>query len=161
MEHNIESFTVERSGDNLHYQDIDTVAAISNGNITLTYTSEDKHPPAGNVYYRLRITDTEGRVSYSAPVTIGSVVTALEDPAQVLPVVYPNPSKDGSIYVKEGVEKIRMITLIDPAGKPVLHTEGSIEALTELPVRMMANGMYVVEIRTEKGVYRDKVVIRN
>jgi len=54
-----------------------------------------------------------------------------------------------------------MITLFDPAGKPVLHTEGSIGELTEIPVRMMANGMYVVEIRTEKGVYRDKVVIKN
>jgi hypothetical protein len=161
VEHNIVSFTVERSVDNLHYTDIDTVAAKSNGNITLTYTSEDKHPPAGTVYYRLLITDSEGRVSYSAPVTIGSIVTGAEDPAQLLPVVYPNPSRDGNIYVKEGVETIRMITLFDPAGKPVLHMEGSIEALTEIPVRMMANGMYVVEIRTVKGVYREKVVIKN
>lgn len=161
LENNIASFTVERSIDNLHYQDIDTVKAKNDGTITATYTSEDKKPPSGNVYYRLRISDTGGQVSYSAPVTIGSIVTGVEDPKEVLPVVYPNPSKDGSIYVKEGVERIRMITLFDPAGKPVIHTEGSIEALTEIPVRMMANGMYIVEIRTEKGVYRDKVVIRN
>jgi hypothetical protein len=161
LENNIASFTVERSVDNLHYTDIDTVAAKNDGTITATYTAEDKKPPTGNVYYRLRIADTGGRLSYSAPVTIGSIVTAVEDPKAVLPVVYPNPSKDGNIYVKEGVEKIRMITLFDPAGKPVIHTEGSIEALTEIPVRMMANGMYIVEIRTEKGVYRDKVVIRN
>ncbi|MEJ0030336.1 MAG: discoidin domain-containing protein [Bacteroidota bacterium] len=161
MENNIASFTVERSVDNLHYSDIDTVAATNNGSITLTYTSEDKTPPAGSVYYRLRITDTQGQMSYSAPVTIGSIVTAVEDPAQALPLVYPNPSKDGSLFVKQGVEKIRMITLFDPAGKPVSHTEGSIEELTEIPVRMLANGMYVVEIRTEKGVYRDKVVIKN
>jgi len=161
LEHNIESFTLERSIDNLHYNDIDTVAALNNGNITLTYTSEDKQPPTGNVYYRLRITDNDGRVSYSAPVTVGSVITAVDDPAQALPGVYPNPSKDGNIYVKEGADKIRMITLFDPAGKVVSHTEGSIGTVTEIPVRLMANGLYVVEIRTVRSVYREKIIIKN
>ncbi|HEX8060963.1 MAG TPA: discoidin domain-containing protein [Cyclobacteriaceae bacterium] len=161
LENNIQSFTVERSVDNLHYLDIDTVAAKNNGTIMATYTAEDKKPPAGNVYYRLRISDKAGLFSYSAPVTIGSIVAAVADQGQLLPVVYPNPSQDGNIFVKKGIETIRMITLFDPAGKPVIHTEGSIEDLTEIPVRMMANGMYVVEIRTEKGIYRDKVVIRN
>lgn len=160
LENNIESFTVERSTDNLHYTDIDVVPAQNQGNIVLTYTSEDETPPSGNVYYRLRITDNDGRVSYSAPVTIGQVITGAEDLA-TLPVVYPNPAKDGTLYVKEGIEKIRMITLYDPAGKMVSHTEGSIGPLTELPVSMMANGLYVIEIRTAKTVYRDKIVIKN
>jgi hypothetical protein len=165
LENNIESFVVERSADNLHYSDIDTVAAKNSGNIELTYTSEDVSPPSGDVYYRLRITDNEGRVSYSAPVTIGQVIinpiTGVEDDRKLLPSVYPNPSKDGSIFVKEGVDKIRMITLYDPAGKVVMHTEGDIEQTTQLPVSMMANGMYVIEIRTVKTVYRDKVIIKN
>ena len=91
----------------------------------------------------------------------GSVITGTGDPSATLPAVYPNPSNDGSIFVKEGVEKIRMITVYDPAGKAVLHNETSIEAVTEIPVRMMANGLYVIEIRTAKAVYRDKVVIKN
>jgi hypothetical protein len=162
LENNIESFTVERSTDNLHYSDIASVPAENNGTMTLTYNAEDKQPPAaGNVYYRLRITDNDGRVSYSAPVTIGSVITGVGDPSAVLPSVYPNPAKDGSMFVKEGVEKIKMITVYDPAGKVVLHNESFIEPLTEIPTRMMANGMYVVEIRTAKTVYRDKVIIKN
>ena len=161
LENNIESFTIERSIDNLHYDDIDTVAAENSGNLTLTYNSEDKQPPQGNVHYRIRITDNDGRVSYSAPISIGQTITGVADPAQVLPSVYPNPSKDGNIYVKEGDDKIRMVTLFDPAGKVVSHTEGSIGELTEIPVRMMANGLYVIEIRTSKTVYRDKVIIKN
>ncbi len=162
LEHNIESFTVERSIDNLHYDDIDTVAAENSGNLVLTYNSEDKQPPQSpSVYYRLRITDFDGRVSYSAPITIGQVITGVGEQPASLPSVYPNPSKDGSLFVKEGVEKIRMITMYDPAGKVVSHMEGPIEPLTELPVSMMANGLYVVEIRTAKTVYRDKVVIKN
>lgn len=161
LEHDIESFTVERSTDNLHYTDIAVVPAQNEGNMVLTYTSEDTSPPAGSVYYRLRITDTGGRVSYSAPVTIGQVITATGDQASPMPSVYPNPSKNGTIYVKEGIDKIRMITMYDPAGKMVSHTEGSIEPLTELPVSMMANGLYVIEIRTAKTVYRDKIVIKN
>jgi hypothetical protein len=162
LENNIDSFTVERSTDNLHYDDIDNVPAQNGGNIVATYTSEDPSPPSGSVYYRLRITDKEGRVSYSAPITIGQVITGVGDPSATLPAVYPNPAKSGSIYVKEGVEKIRMITLYDPAGKRVMHMEGpSLGPENELPVTMMANGLYVVEIRTAKTVYREKVIIKN
>lgn len=161
LESNLESFTIERSIDNLHYDDIDTIAAENGGNITLTYNSEDKTPPQGNVHYRLRITDNDGRISYSAPITIGQTITGVDDPSEVIPSVYPNPSKDGSIFVKEGVDKIKMITLFDPAGKTVLHIEGPIEPTTEIPVQMMANGLYVIEIRTSLRVYRDKVVIKN
>lgn len=165
LENNIESFVVERSTDNLHYTDIDTVAARNSGNIELKYTSEDKTPPTGDVYYRLRITDIDGRVSYSAPVTIGEVIvdpiTGVGEDQQLLPQVYPIPSRDGKIFVREGIEKIRMITLYDPAGKVVIHEEGLMEKTTEIPVSMMANGLYVIEIKTEKTVYRDKVVIRN
>lgn len=161
LENNIESFTVERSTDNLNYTDLTSVPAENNGNIVLTYNAEDKQPPQGDVYYRLRITDLDGRVTYSAPVTIGSVITGVGDQAAVLPSVYPNPSKDGSVFVKEGVEKIRMITVYDPAGKVVLHNEELIESITEIPVRMMANGMYVIEIRTAENVYREKIIVKN
>lgn len=41
LENNIQSFTVERSMDNLHYEDLDTVVAENNGNITLAYATED------------------------------------------------------------------------------------------------------------------------
>jgi hypothetical protein len=161
LEHDIASFVVTRSKDNLHYDDIDTVAAVNNGNITTNYTSEDQHPPDGTVYYRLTIMDTQDRVSFSAPITVVLAITGIADAAEANPKVYPNPPKDGLIYVQEGADKIRMITIFDPAGKAVSHTEGSIDAVTEIPVRMMANGLYVVEIRTVRTVYRDKVVIRN
>jgi hypothetical protein len=161
LENDIASFVVERSKDNLHYDDIDTLAAHNSGNIELTYNSEDKNPPEGTVYYRLRISDNEDRVSFSAPITIVLAITGVEDQGEATPKVYPNPSKDGMLYIKEGTDKIRMITLYDPAGKAVAHTEGSIGPVAEIPVRMMANGMYVVEIRTAKSVYRDKVVIKN
>ncbi|HZY78125.1 MAG TPA: discoidin domain-containing protein [Cyclobacteriaceae bacterium] len=159
LENEIQSFTVERSADNLHYNDIDTVAAKNDGNITLAYTSKDAKPPEGFIYYRLRITATDGRVSYSAPVAL-SFMVGVGDTKEGLPVVYPNPSK-ARLYVKRGEEEIKMITMYDPAGKMVTHLEGDLEETTEIPVWMMANGIYVVEVRTRERVYRDKVVIRN
>jgi hypothetical protein len=159
LENNIKDFTIERSEDNLHYTDIDTVAAENNGNITLTYEAKDTEPPHANLYYRLRITDMDGRVSYSAPVMV-AVMVGLGDETLAAPVVYPNPSK-AQLFVKKGGNEIKMITLFDPAGKRVSHLEGAFEDTTEIPVWMMANGMYVVEIRTTTTVYRNKIVIKN
>lgn len=159
LENNIQSFTVERSADNINYDDIDTVAAKNTGNITLTYGTQDDSPPNGDIYYRLRITDNDGRISYSAPVNI-TLETGLGEPGGGTPKVYPNPSS-AMLFVKRGGEEIKMITIYDPAGKMVVHREGTFGEVTEIPVWMMANGVYVVAIRTAKTVYHDKVMIRN
>jgi hypothetical protein len=51
--------------------------------------------------------------------------------------------------------------MYDGAGKQVAFVSQPEGPVQDIPVSMMANGLYVVEIRTAKTVYREKVVVKN
>jgi F5/8 type C domain/Secretion system C-terminal sorting domain len=153
IEVNLQSFIVERSTDMNHYIPIDTVAAVNNGAYTQTYHLDDKTPAVIN-YYRLRITNMDGSVSYSEPVFIR--VTSSN-----APLLYPNPAK-GQVHVAKGTEPIRLINIYDLDGRLVksFGNENN-NAVMDLPVSSYANGIYILEIRTPQSVYRQKLLVVN
>lgn len=161
LETNIKSFVIERSLDNIHYTDLDTVAAVSQGKFTQTYNYQDNSPLNVLSYYRLRIIDNEGLTSYSAPVSI-SIITSLppvlnHEP----PSVFENPVKDGVVHIRQGQDKIRLITLYDVNDRILARISSIESSVTDLPVNTLMNGLYVLEIKTSQAVYREKLLIRN
>ncbi|HEY0434687.1 MAG TPA: discoidin domain-containing protein, partial [Chitinophagaceae bacterium] len=63
-------FVIERTKDFMNFTTIDTVDAATNGGFTQDYDASDSRPPRGTVYYRLKIIDENGVVSYSPYVAI-------------------------------------------------------------------------------------------
>lgn len=61
MEVNNDHFTLERSGDGLHYTTIATVPGKGDNNHPVDYSYTDEWPEHGNNYYRLTQTDRDGR----------------------------------------------------------------------------------------------------
>jgi len=74
-EQNSRYYEVERSYDGSVYTKVGTVSAAGNSDRLLTYEFLDMDPPEANLYYRLRLTDINARVSYSNNIRIrtGSV----------------------------------------------------------------------------------------
>ena len=62
---NNDYFTVERSDDGIHFEEILTKHGAGNSTITLYYSDKDNNPLIGNNYYRLKQTDYDGHFSYS------------------------------------------------------------------------------------------------
>ncbi|MBS1598159.1 MAG: discoidin domain-containing protein [Bacteroidetes bacterium] len=153
LEMNIKYFIVERSGDNVHYTDIDTVMAQNNGSFTETYNDEDKNPLGGVSYYRLRIVHADGSVSYSAPVWV-------RNPNSKSPLIYPNPVK-GILNIVKGDDPITMISFYDIIGRVVKRIENNTDDIINTPVNSLANGTYIVEIKTATTVFRQKIIVRN
>lgn len=89
-ETNTRRFEIERSSDAQNFQKIGTVAANGSGNHQ--YKFEDCNPPAGKVYYRLRMIDIDETFTFSNIVTMNHFYTTSVD-------VFPNPAaKD--LYVR-------------------------------------------------------------
>ncbi|MCS3799444.1 T9SS type A sorting domain-containing protein [Niastella sp. OAS944] len=61
MEVNNDHFTLERSGDGLHYTTIATVPGKGDNNQPVDYSYTDEWPEHGSNYYRLTQTDRDGR----------------------------------------------------------------------------------------------------
>jgi hypothetical protein len=153
LEENIKNFVIERSTDNINFKDIDTVAAVNNGEYTQDYNELDNSPANGTNYYRLRITNNDGDVTYSAIVS----VTIVRGNA---PLMFPNPAST-FVNIRQGTELVKLINFYDILGRNIKSVRNEVaENTINIPTYNLARGTYLVEIRTEKTVYQQKLLIR-
>lgn len=96
------------------------------------------------------------RSNYIKPHNTASIEEAADTQA---PVLFPNPSSDGSfqIFAKEA-ELIESVIIYDLNGKVLLSRNANDSALFFTGMNL-AQGMYVVKIQTNKGMYTEKLII--
>ena len=147
-------FIVERTKDNWNYTSIDTVYAVNNGEFTQNYDATDFHPLDGTNYYRLRIVDMDGNISYSpiVAVKVGNTKS---------PLMYPNPANT-QVNIAPGSDLIRQVNVYDILGKTVLRIpNAAIQGTIQIPTYPLGNGLYFVEIRTANLVYIEKLLVHH
>ena len=147
-------FIVERTTDNSNYIAIDTVYADNNGEFTQDYEATDYHALPGTNYYRLRIVDFDGNVTYSP-------IVAVKVGTSKAPVLYPNPA-NGKVTILAGTDPILHITMFNILGETVRKIPNISSLSTiEIPTYPFDNGLYFVEIRTSNLVYTQKLLIHH
>ena len=147
-------FALERSSDNNHYTEIDRQYALTTGEYTVNYQTIDAHPTGGINYYRLRMVDADGQFSYSQVASIR--VTNAKSP-----LLYPNPAA-GTVYIAQGTDPVQSVRIFNAAGlvvKTIVNTNAN--NIITINTGTFGNGLYYVEIRTAKDVYREKMVVKN
>lgn len=126
-------YTVERSTDRISYNVVGTLAA---GNMA-AYSFIDNLPVTGKNYYRLKMTELSGRISYSA-----IVMVTVQSGNSV--AVYPNPVKDQLTIQQIGTIKNNIILLTDLQGR-VLQTIQLNSAQQTIDMTKYAAGMYLLK----------------
>jgi hypothetical protein len=98
-ETNSHNFEVERSFDGLNFIPVRKVAAAGNSNITILYSVSDisAGKSGRNLFYRLKLTDRDGAISYSAVVL---VTFARAEQIQVVRS-YPTILHKGKVFTVE------------------------------------------------------------
>ena len=153
LELNTDYFILERSFDNINFYEIDSKNAKNNGKFTANYSYIDSNARQSPNFYRLKIIDKLGNYQYS-----NLVVIRIFD-AQY-PIVWPNPAQQ-VINISKGSENITQINVYDILGRRVAQIN-NIDGLNFLQINSnnFSIGVYVVEIRTDKNVYRNKIIKR-
>jgi hypothetical protein len=132
-------FEVERSANGTDF------ISIGRGPSTTPYWKIDPSPAIGNNYYRIRQSDKDGRITYSA------VINVYYDPNKFNVAVYPNPVKD-ILTIKIGSLQPEQyqVTLTDMIGRKV-HQEtvmtGPSGAEVVINLKQMAAQLYVLTVR--------------
>lgn len=154
-------FEIERSFDGLNFSKVGTV----NGNGTTTtsrsYTYAD---PLANInakilYYRLRIVDIDGKLSFSQVVALrldGSLTMSNF-------TVYPNPfTSNIKLQVNSAKQENSSIRFINMNGQEVLKRNVTLMPGDNIVVvkdlETVAPGMYVMELRTADGAITQRIV---
>lgn len=153
-------FEIEKSSDGNYFTKAGTVLAnegiASSAGIAYTYT--DNTPFTGSSYYRLKMIDLSGEVTYSKQVQVRNV-TASRGIS-----VYPTITQ-GNISVFSG-EKLTKATfvLVDMTGRKIYSKYiGDVNAGFVIPVSIPASiitkGMYLLQIINNNSIVETKKII--
>lgn len=133
-------FTIEKSRDGVHFEELTRVKGAGDSDVPLQYKHLDKHPYK-LTYYRLRQTDYDGTFEVFNIVTV-----SVRDKAEDIKV-FPTIVRDRLVNVElPSATQTLEGTLVDLSGRIILRTnlqEGR-NAL-ELPAALQ-NGMYILRI---------------
>ena len=149
-ERNSAYFEVQRSADGFTFASLARVTAQGNSTGPKAYDYTDAGIgtiPSGLLYYRLRQVDRDGTASFSP-------VRAVRFGAAMTPgiTLFPNPTTattrlDLSL-LPTGTYQVQVL---DNVGRAVLRTTGEGGSIDVLDTRLLANGIYLVQVRGSSG----------
>jgi len=139
-------FDVERSTDGRTFTSVNTITA-SQQRCLQPFTYADNTNAAGTVYYRIKNTDVDGKVSYSSIVKLTSSTKDM-----ILVGVAPNPvSNIAQLSVAVAKNDRVELQVISVEGRVVQRSTVAVQAgtsIVNLDVANLQNGMYTI-----KGVF--------
>jgi hypothetical protein len=162
-EKNITHFVVERSSNGKEFSTVGTVEAKINSTLLTNYLLTDQSPLSGISYYRVYSVDMFGTAQYSKTVAVTSLDNVKVQPANNI-MVFPNPFDGRNLNLSlAGHEGTMQVALYDMLGKQVYINTIKEYAPELVNIQMdttLSPGMYVLQILTEKGVYKKKVLVK-
>ena len=133
-EQNISNYTIESSGNGHNFVSIGSSASLGNTTKERTYNYTDFQPLKGANYYRMKITETDGKTSYSE-------VKLLNLSASTTIALYPNPAKE--ITTLTGLEAGMHLQILNASGQIVLTQQATSNTET-IAISRLAAGTYRV-----------------
>ena len=158
---NPKSFEVERSSNGTKFSGIMTVGSSNNISVT-NFTATDKSPLSGISYYRLKITDLTGVITYSKTLTINLSVANSEAVS-----FYPTVVSDGYVTLKSRNSVRNAMAAISDLSGRIISKQNIGNITAEQPVRIsidshnLGRGMYIISLTgTGTAVATGKVIIQ-
>jgi hypothetical protein len=159
QEINIDHYELERALDAQHFTSLGIVVAKNSG-LSSDYLMTDNYPVAGNNYYRIKIVDKSGNITYTSTmvVNIGKGIARI--------FLYPNPALKHIFNlqmnnVNAGKYKLMVY---DAAGRVVIsrdveHFEGSSTEQIFLPASTASGAYRVVLLSNEKSIFSTTLIV--
>ncbi len=143
-EKNNDYFTIEKSQDGYTFFPLMQVKGYVNSQTLKAYQEIDNHPNVGVTYYRLKQTDTDGKISYSQ---IRTVIYNLSGIA-----VFPNPAIDNHFQIEFNSEVNENVDVLIYNNLGQLIFQSSFTALKGI------NNHSIQLNHTAKGLYQLHII---
>jgi hypothetical protein len=138
-------YGVERSVDGRNFAELGQVPA---GNSNLAFVKDygyfDNNPADGKNYYRLKIVDKNGQISYT-----GTITVYFGDAPQVK--VYPNPFTSQVTVTVKGNSGVSTVRVVDVAGKTLVSQTFTGSSII-LDLSNLSAGNYLVQVDGGNGL---------
>lgn len=151
-EQSVDHFEVERSLDGKSFTTV--VASVrANGNSVAAqdYQAYDNEPVGGDNFYRLKIVDKSGDMTYSAVRMLH-----FDGAKNNSYTLSPNPATE--VVNVKGMSGAAVVRLISMTGQVMSETKTN-DAMVAIPVQMLAPGMYYIQVaENNQVVYNERFV---
>lgn len=158
----LNAFEIERSTDNINYQQIGTQTADITLDQMTNFAGNDNIAGISStvIYYRIKVIAVNGQVKYS------NVVAVRKEKSAGIFTVHPNPANDvASVRFSAEKEGVVNITIRDFAGKLVYQQNvKALKGNNILPLTGLtrySNGVYHVQVLIEEEIKTAKLVIQH
>jgi hypothetical protein len=146
-EDNLKQYEVQQSTDGVNYTTVSTLQGTgSNSKYNFTNSINE-----GQYFYRLKIVDKDGKLTYSNVATVNAVCTDKSI------VVYPNPAKDVLNINISGYKGKIQASLYDGKGQ-LISISQFVNGKNSISVSALAAGLYTLSIRDEVGNTSNKKI---
>lgn len=153
-------YIIQRSADAVHFADMSSKTNAGRVSAVKSYTGYDLLPLKGYNYYRIKISNIDGSISYSEIKAVnnnaaGAAVYAFN--------IYPNPTRGPLNIVLQnnsGNDAIIGIAISDASGKKIVNENKTLGVSLNLTYRLKP-GVYVVNLLSQDGTWKqsEKVVV--
>jgi hypothetical protein len=146
----VRHYVIERSHNGMQFESLKHITARNNESLS-SYTDLDPVPFNGWGYYRLRITDLQGTVTYSniQKVWMGQVQTTLQ--------LSPNPARDRLLIHIAEPEKVTELSIVNGIGQLLLK-QNRLTTTNQLNIASLQPGVYYVRIVGQAGITTEMFV---
>ncbi len=149
-EENNDYFIVQKSTDNINFEEIDMVKGAGNSNTILKYQSLDYNLGEGTTYYRLK------QVDYDSKFSISNVVAVRNNPDNEV-AIFPNPSNGQmKVETKEDVE----VTVYTISGQEIANYSFQANTINTIDITKQPKGIYFLSYITNNKRVIKKLIVR-
>ncbi len=161
-EKNASHFVVEKSTDGKNFSEAGLVFAMGNTSADISYQFTDNRidRQTGNIFYRLRAVDIDGRAEYS---DVRIIHLGNKQGIAFSVTAFPNPATT-EIRVtipREWQDKTVKYELVSLSGQPVLSVQDKNSTQTKsLPLQQVAPGAYILRVSSQGASLEQKIIRR-
>jgi Secretion system C-terminal sorting domain len=144
-------YIIQRSRNSQNFEDIKTVLSYDNGKLTNSYSYEDPSVLTGNNYYRLKVVEITGNITYS-PIAI------VRNEPNAGFSVYPNPLiNDFTVTLSEKLLPA-VIEVYNVHGQSIYKSKTT-QSLVRIDEHLK-NGVYVIKVTGNNNISATQKLIK-
>ncbi len=133
---NNDFFTIERSRDGDKWEMILITDGAGNSNMTIEYNEVDSDPLPGISYYRLKQTDFDGTIKYSAVVSVSLNQDGL--------MLYPNPASGNINVVSKALQAVYLYNALGQDISNFVSMTGISDTQIQIDLTRLSPGVYFI-----------------
>jgi len=156
---NVKSVVVEKSTDARSFSTMESIS-VNYSEMVQKFTTEDAGASAASLYYRLRLTDIYGKVSYSNVLVVkGSVATNSSFK------VFPNiVSSTATINMVSNIRQEASLRIMDISGRTIRQSQMQLYAgannMQVNDLERLSGGQYIMVLDVQGNRYSQQFVKR-